>query len=76
MSERFLIFRDLKLVKGIPFCRSQIFRMVKAGKFPAPVKLGPKTNAWPEAEIDNWSNRRIAERGALNANEAGEEGPC
>ncbi len=69
VGTRFLTFRQLETVCGIPFCRAQIFRMVKSGKFPTPVKLGPKTNVWPEAEIDNWCKRRIAERRALNANE-------
>ena len=51
----FLSFDDLK-DKGVTLSRSQIHRLVKAKKFPAPIKLsnGPHgPNSWDEAEIDD-----------------------
>lgn len=59
---RVLGFRDLKALKGIPFSRQHIHRLVTAGKFPRPIKLGEATNAWDEREIDSWLNARIVER--------------
>jgi prophage regulatory protein len=46
-----LVFKDLQ-DKGIPFTRQHIHRLVKKNKFPAPFKVGEKTNAWDERVID------------------------
>jgi prophage regulatory protein len=37
---------------------------VKAGKFPAPIKVGQNRIGWVESEIDEWLNVKIAERDA------------
>lgn len=50
--------------KGISYSKVQIWRLIKAGRFPAAVKLGPGRNAWVETEIDRWIEERIAEREA------------
>jgi prophage regulatory protein len=34
--------------------RTQIWRKVKAGNFPAPVELGPNSIGFIESEIDDW----------------------
>jgi prophage regulatory protein len=47
--------------KGIPQGRVQIWRMVKAGRFPAPIKIGYR-NAWLEHEIDSYLANLGAER--------------
>jgi prophage regulatory protein len=41
---------------------SQIYQLVAAGKFPAPVPIGARAVAWVEDEIDAWIDERIAER--------------
>lgn len=41
-----------------------IYRGVKAGTFPAPVKIGVRASAWVGAEVDAWIAARIAERDA------------
>jgi prophage regulatory protein len=48
--------------KGITYSRVQLWRLVRAGKFPAPIKVGENRNAWVESEIDTWIEKRIAER--------------
>jgi prophage regulatory protein len=50
--------------KGIKFSRQHRHRLIKQGKFPAPVKIGANTNAWPENEIDKWIEDCIAARDA------------
>jgi prophage regulatory protein len=35
----------------LAFSRSSFLAGVKAGRFPRPVKLGPRTTAWDAAEI-------------------------
>lgn len=47
--------------KGIPQGKVQIWRMVKAGKFPAPIKIGHR-NAWLDHEIDTYLAKLAAER--------------
>jgi prophage regulatory protein len=58
----FLSYRDLRS-KGINFSRVHVRRLVQAGRFPKPVKLGEKDNSWIEAEIDDWVSGRIQARG-------------
>ena len=35
----------------IPICRSSWWAGVRAGKYPAPVKLGPRTTVWKVQDI-------------------------
>lgn len=42
----------------IPVCRTSWWNGVKAGKYPAPVRLGLRTTCWRAEDI-----RRIVERG-------------
>ncbi len=63
---RFLAFADLK-DRGITFSRVQLWRLIKAGKFPAPFQLSEARNAWREEDIDHWMTTRprvVAETGA------------
>jgi prophage regulatory protein len=47
--------------------RSEIYRRVSSGDFPAPVKLGERASAWPEHEVAAWCEARIAARDAKAA---------
>lgn len=47
--------------------RSEIYRRIATGDFPAPVKLGERASAWPESEVVAWCEARIAERDARAA---------
>ena len=38
--------------------RSSIYRLMRSGRFPLPVKVGPRAVRWPEHELDAW----LAER--------------
>jgi predicted DNA-binding transcriptional regulator AlpA len=42
----------------IPISKSTLWAWVKAGKFPKPVKLGPRVTAWPVDSI-----RHLVEQG-------------
>ena len=44
----------------VPVSRSAWYEGCKTGKFPPPIKLGPKTSAWRESDI----NRLIADLAA------------
>jgi prophage regulatory protein len=47
--------------------KSQLYDLVKAGRFPAPVPLGGRAIAWVEAEVDEWIDERIRARNAKRA---------
>ena len=50
--------------KGIPYSRVHLWRLIKKGQFPTPIKLGEGRNAFVESEIDKWLASKIAERDA------------
>jgi prophage regulatory protein len=55
----------LPQVKGrTGLSRSEIYRRIAVGTFPAPIKLGERARAWPEHEITAWIDARIAARDA------------
>jgi prophage regulatory protein len=39
--------------------RSSIYRLVKLGQFPSPVKIGERASAWIDAEVRAWITGRI-----------------
>jgi len=49
-----VVFKDLKIAKGIPFTRAHIYALEKTGDFPKRIKIGHQRVAWIEEEIDNW----------------------
>lgn len=63
---KLLTFSDLNR-KGIPFSRQHVARLIKLGRFPAPIKLGVGTNRWIASEIDDWLDQRKADRDATLA---------
>ena len=53
---RMLRIKDLTQLLGVG--RSSIYRMMKIGDFPAPVRLGVHTTCWPETEVHAWLNTK------------------
>ncbi len=41
--------------------RSTVYARVAQGSFPAPIKLGPRTVGWIEAEVEAWLTDKIDE---------------
>ena len=41
---------------------STIYEKMAAGEFPRPIPLGKRAVGWLEDEIDEWIDRRLAER--------------
>jgi predicted DNA-binding transcriptional regulator AlpA len=47
--------RQAELLAGIlPISPASLWRKVKNGSFPRPVKLGPKTTAWRVGSVRAW----------------------
>ncbi|MBE8598162.1 helix-turn-helix transcriptional regulator [Xenorhabdus sp. BG5] len=43
------------------YSKAWIYKLISDGAFPKQVKIGPRSVAFIEAEIDNWIAQRIAE---------------
>jgi len=43
----------------IGLSKSQIYRMIRSGEFPAPVRLGQNSVAWPSDQVDSWIQKKI-----------------
>jgi prophage regulatory protein len=56
--ERYLREKQL-LEHYLPFSGSTLWRKVRSGTFPAPVKLGPAITAWREREVASWLNDQL-----------------
>ena len=54
--DRLLRRTDVEVRTGLT--RSTIYRLMRAGEFPEPLKLGPRAVRWRATEIESW----IAER--------------
>jgi prophage regulatory protein len=63
LKMKVLAFSELR-GKGIPFSRQWIHKLVRRGEFPTPLKIGSKTNAWAESEINEYLENRLAQRGS------------
>ena len=46
--------RIKQLIRFIPFSRTTIWRKVKDGQFPRPVKLSAYVTAWRVADVRGW----------------------
>ena len=44
--------------------KSEIWRRIKAGSFPAPIRLGERCTRWSLREVSQWVEQRKAERAA------------
>jgi predicted DNA-binding transcriptional regulator AlpA len=58
--QKLLSFADLK-AKGHPLGKIQTWRLVREGKFPAPIKIGSKS-VWPDNEYAQYLAGLIARR--------------
>lgn len=56
MAPRYIRRPEVEAITGLS--RSTIYRMMRAGEFPLPVKLTGKAVGWPEASIVSWLNAR------------------
>ena len=56
MEERLLRRREVEDITGLS--RSTIYRMVKTGQFPPPVRVGPKAVRWRLSDIIAWLESR------------------
>lgn len=58
---RFLRMPDVREKVGLS--RSQIYRLIQEGTFPAPVKIGAQVSVWPDNEIHRWQMDALQKAG-------------
>lgn len=46
--------RQPQVLQLVPISPATLWRRVKAGEFPAPVKLGPRITAWEADAVRQW----------------------
>lgn len=62
MTQQIIKLVDLK--KSTRLSATTIYRLVKQGDFPKPIKLGQRSSGWLESEVRQWLTERIeASRG-------------
>lgn len=42
--------------------RDSVYRLIREGRFPRPVKISDRASGWIESEIEGFIEQRIAER--------------
>ena len=60
-EDRLLRRRDVEARTGLS--RTSIYRLMREGRFPEPLKVGPKAVRWPESEIIDWLAARPRAKG-------------
>lgn len=59
MQHNLILLSEVKLRTG--YSRAWIYRLISENRFPRPIKLGKRSIAFVENEIDEWINQRITE---------------
>jgi prophage regulatory protein len=54
------VLRIKDVMARTAFSKSHVYRLVNAGKFPAPIKISERIIAWDESEVDNWLADKFA----------------
>lgn len=61
MQKRFLRIKQIIGTREnpgpVPVSKSTWYAGVKDGRFPKPIKLGPRTTVWNESDIDELGNK-------------------
>ena len=52
--------RERELIAHLPLSHSTLWREVKAGRFPAPIKLTERATAWRWGDVLAWLDERRA----------------
>jgi len=52
------LMRIPAVVKATGLPRSSLYRMVREGKFPKPIKLSARASAWRLDEVERWGEER------------------
>lgn len=48
------LIRLPEVIEKIRLKKSSIYHLISLNQFPRPIKLGPRSVAWVESEVDEW----------------------
>ena len=63
MTQKLVSKKELRSIFGVPYSFAHIARLEVAGQFPKRIRLGACRVAWIAAEVQDWIDERIAQRG-------------
>ena len=66
MSQSERLLRRSEVESRTGFSRTSIYRLMRAGQFPEPLKVGPRAVRWRESEILKWLAERPRARGDVD----------
>jgi prophage regulatory protein len=52
------LLRRTEVEQRCGITRASIYRLMRQGAFPLPLKIGPKAVRWPQSEIEDWLSER------------------
>lgn len=55
------LIRMSETMRRTGYGKAWIYRFISQNKFPKPIKIGSRSIAFVESEVDEWINQRIAE---------------
>ena len=55
-----------QVMERVSFGKSKIWKMVKDGEFPQPIKLTSGTTVWIKEEVDKWIEDKVSEHRSKN----------
>jgi prophage regulatory protein len=55
------IIRTKQVLEKLPWSRTTLWRRVRDGSFPPPIRLGPNLNGWLEQAVDDKIDELVAE---------------
>ncbi|EKH4534234.1 AlpA family transcriptional regulator [Escherichia coli] len=59
MANNNSFIRLSEVMRCTGYGRAWIYRLISLGRFPKPVKIGSRSVAFIESEVDEWINQRI-----------------
>ena len=63
-DERLLTRHEVEQRTGLR--RASIYRLMRLGQFPEPIRIGPRAVRWPESEIADYIENRPRARGVAH----------
>lgn len=54
--------KEREVCARVGYSRAYLWATVKAGKFPAPIKIGERAVAWNSDEVNAWMQAKMAAR--------------
>lgn len=63
-AETLRCLRESEILEALGISRTTLWRWRRNEGFPAPIRIGPATNAWPAAAVERWLASRPTAGGA------------